>query len=147
METFSALLAIRAGNSPDPGEFPTHKGPWRGALRFSWICVWINGWVNNGEASGLRRHRAHYDVTVIIPHERWVFTDNLQLDYLISNLFRLPTKKSPKLCIVCPLWGETPMMRKAFSCHDDIMCIAYKSFYYVFFYYGGAPPTIETHTQ
>ena len=26
---------------------------------------WINGWVNNGEAGYLRRHRAHYDVTVM----------------------------------------------------------------------------------
>ena len=29
-------------------------------------CDWINGWVNNGEAGDLRRHRAHYDVTVMI---------------------------------------------------------------------------------
>ena len=27
-----------------------HKGQWRGALIFSLICVWINGWVNNREA-------------------------------------------------------------------------------------------------
>ena len=45
-------------------EFP-HKGQWRGALMFSLICAWINGWVNNGEAGDLRRHRAHYDVTVM----------------------------------------------------------------------------------
>ena len=25
-----------------------HKSQWRGALVFSLICVWINGWVNNG---------------------------------------------------------------------------------------------------
>ena len=24
-----------------------HKGQWRGALMFSLICAWINGWVNN----------------------------------------------------------------------------------------------------
>ena len=64
METFSALLAICAGNSPVPGEFP-HKGQWRGALMFSMICARINGWVNNGEAGDLRRNRAHYDVTVM----------------------------------------------------------------------------------
>ena len=27
-----------------------HKGQWRGALVFSLICAWINGWVNSGEA-------------------------------------------------------------------------------------------------
>ena len=33
---------------------------------FVWgICAWINGWVNNGEAGDLRRHRAHYDVIVM----------------------------------------------------------------------------------
>ena len=43
----------------------SHKGQWRGALMFSLICAWINGWVNNLEAGDLRRHRAHYDVIVM----------------------------------------------------------------------------------
>ena len=42
-----------------------HKGQWRGALMFYLVCAWINGWVNNGEAGDLRRHRAHYDVIVM----------------------------------------------------------------------------------
>ena len=42
-----------------------HKGQWRKALMFSLICARIYGWVNNGEAGDLRRHRGHYDVTVI----------------------------------------------------------------------------------
>ena len=41
------------------------KGQWRGALMFSLICGWINGWVNNREAGDLRRYRSHYDVTVM----------------------------------------------------------------------------------
>ena len=48
METFSPLLAHCAGNSPAPGQ-------WRGALVFSFICVWIDSWVNNREAGDLRR--------------------------------------------------------------------------------------------
>ena len=64
METFSALLAICAGNSPVPGEFPA-QWPVTRALMFSLICAWINGWVNNREAGDLRRHRAHYDVIVM----------------------------------------------------------------------------------
>ena len=43
----------------------SHKGQWRGALMFSLICVWMNGWVNNREAGDLRRYRAHYDVIVM----------------------------------------------------------------------------------
>ena len=52
-----------------------HKGQWRGALMFSSICTWINGWVNNHEAGNLRRHRAHYDVTVMcfcLGTEEWI---------------------------------------------------------------------------
>ena len=33
---------------------------------FSLICAWLNGSVNSGEAGDLRRHRAHYDVTVMM---------------------------------------------------------------------------------
>ena len=41
-----------------------HKGQWHGTLMFTLICAWINGWVNTREAGDVRRHRAHYDVTV-----------------------------------------------------------------------------------
>ena len=64
MESFSALLALCAENSPAPVNSP-HKGQWRGALMLSLICVWINDWVNNPEAGDLRRHRGHYDVNVM----------------------------------------------------------------------------------
>ena len=33
-----------------------HKGQWRGALMFSLICAWTNGWLNNRETGDLRRH-------------------------------------------------------------------------------------------
>ena len=64
METFSALLALCAGNSPVPVN-STHKGQWRGALMFTLICAGINDWVNNREAGDLRRHLDHYDVSVM----------------------------------------------------------------------------------
>ena len=60
METFSVLLAICAGIHR------SHKGQWRGTLMFSLICARKNGWVNNGEASDMRRLRAHYDVIVML---------------------------------------------------------------------------------
>ena len=63
METFSALLALCAGNSPVPVNSP-HKGQWRGAWMFSLISACINAWVNNREAGDLRRHRGHYDAIV-----------------------------------------------------------------------------------
>ena len=64
METFSALLALCAGNSPVPVN-SLHKGQWRRALVFSFICAWINDWVNNREAGDLRRQRGHYNVNVM----------------------------------------------------------------------------------
>ena len=42
-----------------------HIGQCHGALMFSLIFPWINGWVNNREAGDLRRNCAHYDVTVM----------------------------------------------------------------------------------
>ena len=63
METFSALLAFCAGNSPVSGEL---KCQWRGALKVYLICAWINDWINNREAGDLRRHCAFYEVIVIL---------------------------------------------------------------------------------
>ena len=56
------VRGIYRSNSP-------HKDQWRRALVFSFICVWINFWVNNRDFGDLRRHRAHYGVTLMItPH-------------------------------------------------------------------------------
>ena len=63
METFFALLALCAGNSPVPVT-SQHKRQWRGGLMFSLICASINDWVNNRRAGDLRRHCGHYDVSV-----------------------------------------------------------------------------------
>ena len=42
-----------------------HKGEWLGALMFSLICAWTNGWANNRDAGDFRYHCAHYKITVI----------------------------------------------------------------------------------
>ena len=42
-----------------------HKDQWRGALMFSLMSTWTNVWVNNRDASDLRRHWLHYGVTVM----------------------------------------------------------------------------------
>ena len=62
METFSALLALCEGKPP--ADSP-HKGQWRRAWMFSFICAWTNAWANNWDAGDLRRHCAHCDVTVM----------------------------------------------------------------------------------
>ena len=64
METFSALLAFCAGNSPVHGEFPAQR-PVTRSFDVFFDLRWIRSWVNNGEAGDLRRHQAHYDVIVM----------------------------------------------------------------------------------
>ena len=50
---FPRYLPFVRGIQRSPVNSP-HKGQWRGALMFSLICVWINGWVNDREAGDLR---------------------------------------------------------------------------------------------
>ena len=80
MQTFSVLLALCVGNSPAPGEFLL-KGQWRGALMFSLICVWINGWVNNRENGDLRRYQSHYNVIAMTGLE----SDRFWMDPFLTN--------------------------------------------------------------
>ena len=61
METFSALLAICAGNSPVSGEFPAQRPVTRSFDVFFDVRVWVN----TREAGDLRRYHIHYDVIVM----------------------------------------------------------------------------------
>ena len=94
MGTFSALLALCAGNSPVTGEFPAQR-----PLRRS-FDVFFDLRLNNREAGDLRRHGAHYDVTemtAVLKNFQWninvrfcVSAGNLpsKANYVTSPLFR-----------------------------------------------------------
>ena len=85
METISVLLAL------SPPVNPPHKGQWRGALMFSLICAWPHGSVNNRNAGDLRRHRAHYDATVMLHRSRrWYGA--------VSHQTITPANDDPILC-------------------------------------------------
>ena len=77
-----------------------HKGQWHGALMLSFICTWINSWINNREAGDLRRHHAHYGVIVMYKHHR-----------LPMQFSPLPTMTSWNCNVVCVisslLWQST----------------------------------------
>ena len=73
---FARVIHRSPVNSP-------HKAQWRGALMFSLICVWINGWVNNREGGGLRRYRAHYGV-IVMWWGNWMYVSLTALLYRIS---------------------------------------------------------------
>ena len=65
METFSALLALCEGNSPVTGEFPSKRPVTRSFGVF--IDLRLNKRLSKQSRSRyLRRHPAHYDVTVMI---------------------------------------------------------------------------------
>ena len=64
METFSTLLSFCTANSPLTGEFPSQR-PVTQIFEVSLVCVCTNGGANNRDAGDLRRHRHHYDVTVM----------------------------------------------------------------------------------
>ena len=62
--------------------FVRDKGQWHGALfLIFFIWAWTNGLVNNGDADDLRRHRAHYDVTLMLIDD-WI---NSWTVYLYQN--------------------------------------------------------------
>ena len=71
METFSALLAICAGNSPVFSEFPAQRPVAQSFCGF-FICSRINGWVNNYEAGDLKRILPHFGVIVMLIRPRMV---------------------------------------------------------------------------
>ena len=62
-----------------------HNGQWREALVFSLIHAWTNGWVNNHAAGDLRRHCAHYDVTVLIESIKTTSVETVNTGILDKN--------------------------------------------------------------
>ena len=91
MESFSALLAISAGNSPVTDEFPTHR-PVTRSFDVIFDLRLIKDWVNNDEAGNLRHHRAHYDVIDVIAR---FSTNNLR-----AVLMTISINYSPDRCCI-----------------------------------------------
>ena len=70
----------------------------------------------------------HSDITWALRHLK---LNHLQLDWLLSSLFRLTTKKTSKFHITVPLWGEStgdwwipsqrPAMQEALPWYDVFM--------------------------
>ena len=109
METFSALLALYAENSPVTGEFPSQR-PVLQIFDIFFDLAWTNGWVDNRDADDLRRRCAHYDVTVMKNGTKAVFNFiwnlisdeiNIVLNvYVISTCFiNSISKFRPDACV------------------------------------------------
>ena len=97
-----------------------HKGQWRGALMFSVICIWINCWVNNSEAGDLRRHRAHYYVSVMI-WCRMCSEESLTITAIrlfVEHWLQRTLQSSASLFIIGVLRSQEATMRNDFLSHD-----------------------------
>ena len=78
MKTFSALLALCAGNSQLPAQRPVT----RNFDAFFDLRIEKNGWVSNRGAGDLGRHCAHYDVIVM---SRWIHLSVCRTDWYYSD--------------------------------------------------------------
>ena len=104
METFSALLAFVRGIHRSPVKSP-HKGQWCRALMFSLICALTNDWAYNRDASDLRCHRAHYDVTgLVMCKSKGVILDVCMLTCLFKTWNYLNIFQDPALMVCEYTW-------------------------------------------
>ena len=113
METFSALLAICAGNSPVPGEFPTQRPvmpsfdvyfnlhPNKRLSKQLW------GWWFEMPLRPLWRRRnmfccnqtAGTNIITVMSHDHPGISFHQQLKYFFMRLFKWTTKKISKHCV------------------------------------------------
>ena len=105
---------------------------------FSSICPWTNSWANNGDAGDLRRHLAHYNVTVTEASLKNMIEWTTQVKHRKSpttpmfaqQLVKTNTKVNTKALYYWPFVRELvvhrwihkrSVMQKAFSCHDNFI--------------------------
>ena len=114
----------------------SHKGQWHGALMFSLIGVWINGWVNNREAGDLRRYLAHYDVIVMCkqfvserfplgyPNQHWKHSE--QYDYIkrheSTGIAITHTKRNRTRVHYMITWELTTFVTRTLATHF-VLCV------------------------
>ena len=82
--TFSALPAPCEGNAPITGGFPSQRPVTRSFDVLFYLRL-KNGWANNCHAGDLRRHCAHFDVTVMMK----IYQVHLGIQFLFEYNFDL----------------------------------------------------------
>ena len=116
-----------------------HKGQWRGALIFSLICVWINGWVNNSDAGDFRRYRAHYDAIVMACCIRFITARNsyrpvtsTQIwsgrNYIALHLMWSWLTLRPNMCVSRIKVAKMNDIRICIKGKDVLMCVTIINF-------------------
>ena len=69
-----------------------NKDQVRGALMLSLICAWTNDWAKDRYASDLRRHRTHYDVTVMSHQEAGLASHDTASKHCYLAIFPVPAQ-------------------------------------------------------
>ena len=69
---------------------------WRGVLMSSLMCAWTNGWANNRDGADLRRHRLHYDVTLMVCNESIYHARCLVVLCFVAVVILVPTAFTPR---------------------------------------------------
>ena len=70
------------------GEFTGHRNN-----------AWINAWVNNREAGDLRRHRAHYDVIVMMSTNSHIGTISISDKWAYHKILQSLQRRIKRACI------------------------------------------------
>ena len=115
MEPFSALLALCVENSPVMGEFLSQRSVTRSS----------DVWLNNRDAGDLKRHRAHYDVSVMVKSAHflgiyWIWYLNLWYIH-IPSLFTTYQHFTEN---ICSFIGLLLMGSQKYSTAENILCIS-----------------------
>ena len=122
LETFSALLALCAGNSLVTAGFPSQRAAVRSFDIF--FDQRLNDcWVNDRDVGDLGSHRAHYDVTVISNWMVSIFGTTLRRN-VHSKLFSsltiiLQRPNNKQLPAVWALQGQWPLKNGGNYCHQS----------------------------
>ena len=87
---------------------------------FFFILAWINGWVNNGDAGDLKRHRTHYDVILMDLSNHWLFVQSIFLTNKSHQSSTLLARYDGNPHVTCGLPHSGQVMRKAFPFYDVI---------------------------
>ena len=124
METFSALLAICAKNSPVTCEFPAKRPVTRS---FSLICAWMN----IHEAGDLRRHRAHYDVIVMSVTSLWWWGDRTWPScFCIRNSFQTGILRWHHIETIMALFQYKDRLSEYEHCHYEDKTVLWPPYSY-----------------
>ena len=121
MKHFPLYWPFVRGIHRSPVDSP-HKGQWHGVLMFSLFYVWTSGGTNYRDAGHLRRHHAHYEVTVVFYLYISGFFSLLYVSYDCHNTCELTLKDIGILHGCVGVKRHNPKNNATYYVHYDFAC-------------------------